>query len=412
MKNRIWRPRNCNKDGEREYLEERDFQTTHRCSIAGLPAICGGISMMRYCRPYFYDKFQCTAGKCPDTCCAGWQIGIDEESQERYAHAEGTFGRRLRNGIDWMEEAFIQSDGKCSFLDRQGLCEIYLKLGEDAMCETCKGYPRHTEEFDGVREYSLALSCPEAARLLLENPEPFRFAEEVTEEPEPLAEEFEEFDTELFETLREIRPVLYKIIGRSSWSFEERALAMLSVGRELQECLDGERIAVMQRAAMPYAEGKRGEKPAESRFRLVQRGLEALEGLNVLRDEWLEVLDDAGRLYASGEEAYGRLLGEFRISYGQDSANGEAWELLGQNLLVFFVYNYFCGAAYDGRIYGKISLAVFSACMIREFILTRWLKKGKALAWEDCVENAYRYAREVEHLDGNLEALEEWLSGS
>ena len=35
---------------------------------------------MRYLKPHFYDKFVCTAGACPDTCCAGWQIMIDEES--------------------------------------------------------------------------------------------------------------------------------------------------------------------------------------------------------------------------------------------------------------------------------------------------------------------------------------------
>lgn len=39
---------------------------------------------MRYVKPHFYDSFVCTAGDCPDTCCAGWQIMIDEESLERY----------------------------------------------------------------------------------------------------------------------------------------------------------------------------------------------------------------------------------------------------------------------------------------------------------------------------------------
>ena len=26
---------------------------------------------MKYLKPHFYDKFICTAGDCPDTCCAG-----------------------------------------------------------------------------------------------------------------------------------------------------------------------------------------------------------------------------------------------------------------------------------------------------------------------------------------------------
>ena len=48
---------------------------------------------MKYLKPYFYDKFICTAGDCPDTCCAGWQIMIDEESLERYGREAGEFGR-------------------------------------------------------------------------------------------------------------------------------------------------------------------------------------------------------------------------------------------------------------------------------------------------------------------------------
>ena len=38
---------------------------------------------MRYLKPHYYDKFVCTAADCPDTCCAGWQIMIDEDSLDR-----------------------------------------------------------------------------------------------------------------------------------------------------------------------------------------------------------------------------------------------------------------------------------------------------------------------------------------
>ena len=31
-----------------------------------------------------YQDFQCIADRCPKTCCAGWQIEIDEETLERY----------------------------------------------------------------------------------------------------------------------------------------------------------------------------------------------------------------------------------------------------------------------------------------------------------------------------------------
>lgn len=82
---------------------------------------------------------------------------------------------------------------------------------------------------------------------------------------------------------------------------------------------------------------------------------------------------------------------------------------MGEQLMVFFVYTYFCGAVYDDAVYSKMALAVFSTEWIQEFVMLIWLKNGKKTGFEDMVETAYRYAREVEHSDLNLEVLERWL---
>ena len=62
---------------------------------------------MRYLKPDFYDEFSCLAGACPKTCCAGWQIVIDETSLDKYEGLSGPFGNRIRNSIDWEEEIFF-----------------------------------------------------------------------------------------------------------------------------------------------------------------------------------------------------------------------------------------------------------------------------------------------------------------
>ena len=49
---------------------------------------------MHYRKPQYYDHFQCLAGSCPDTCCAGWQIVIDEESMERQLKLAGAEERK------------------------------------------------------------------------------------------------------------------------------------------------------------------------------------------------------------------------------------------------------------------------------------------------------------------------------
>ncbi|WP_363315235.1 flagellin lysine-N-methylase [uncultured Clostridium sp.] len=68
--------------------------------------------------------------------------------------------------MDWEEECFYQDKRRCAFLNEEDLCDLYKALGPDALCDTCRLYPRHTEEYEGLRELSLSLSCPEAARII------------------------------------------------------------------------------------------------------------------------------------------------------------------------------------------------------------------------------------------------------
>ena len=51
--------------------------------------------------PSYYKKFSCIADACPDTCCAGWQIMIDDKSLSKYRHFQGSFRNRLHNDINW-----------------------------------------------------------------------------------------------------------------------------------------------------------------------------------------------------------------------------------------------------------------------------------------------------------------------
>ncbi|HST10900.1 MAG TPA: flagellin lysine-N-methylase [Terriglobales bacterium] len=51
------------------------------------------------------------------------------------------------------------------------MCRIQKEYGEDYLSATCATYPRVTSRLDGLLETALALSCPEAARLVLLDPQ-------------------------------------------------------------------------------------------------------------------------------------------------------------------------------------------------------------------------------------------------
>ena len=33
---------------------------------------------MKYHKPSFFDQFKCIGSACTDTCCAGWEIEVDD----------------------------------------------------------------------------------------------------------------------------------------------------------------------------------------------------------------------------------------------------------------------------------------------------------------------------------------------
>ena len=259
---------------------------------------------MYYRKPHYYEKFTCTADRCPDTCCAGWQIVIDENSLEKYSNVSGDFGVRLLNSIDWGEGIFEQHDKRCSFLNSENLCDIYKKLGADALCDTCRLYPRHIEEFDNLREFSLSLSCPVAAKMILECREPVKFLEEQ-DEREEREEDFEDFDFLLFDCLLEVREKLFSIVQDRIISIEKRMLCVLRTTKNLQEALDeGELFERDFIAEMEQYLQEESEEFQGSFYETVQVIRKDLLRLEVLREEWKTNLKAAEKLFQKDETWY------------------------------------------------------------------------------------------------------------
>ena len=361
---------------------------------------------MYYRKPHYYDKFSCTADQCPDTCCAGWQIVIDENSLEKYSNVSGDFGIRLLNSIDWREGIFEQYEKRCSFLNAENLCDIYKELGADALCDTCRLYPRHIEEFENLREFSLSLSCPVAAKMSLECPEPVRFLEEE-DEKEECEEDFEDFDFLLFDCLLEVREKLFSIVQNRTIPIEKRMYCVLKTAKNLQTALDeGELFERDFMAEIELCLQEKAEDFSGNLYKIVQALRKDLLRLEVLREEWKTNLKAADNLFQKGETWYlekrDRYKAEIRNTIGQ-----EQWDIYKEQLLMFFLYTYFCGAVYDDMIYSKGVLSVISVFWIEEITFWSWAADEGQIEEKNLLETAYRYAREIEHSDENLNLLEE-----
>ena len=374
---------------------------------------------MRYSKPHFYDTFECLADRCPDTCCAGWQIVIDEESLETYRQEKSAFGNRLANSIDWEEGTFLQYDRRCAFLNDDNFCDIYIEMSPDALCETCRRYPRHIEEYDGLREMSLSLSCPEAARIMLSCREKVAFETWETEEEEDSFEE-DEMDFLLFTRLEDAREVMTQIIQNRDLDIRKRIALVEALAEEMQQCLDEYRDYEIDDLIREYevygatkgdaAKEDYVEPDVASRYAQLCEEFQVFGEMELLREQWGEMMERLYQaLYAQGLEAYEEICQRFDAAYGCNSSCAQRWQEIGEQLMIFFVYTYFCGAVYDDWVAGKIRLAAFSLRWIQELVRFRWLEQGETLTMEDVIQMAWYYAREVEHSDDNLGVLDEWL---
>ena len=100
--------------------------------------------------------------------------------------------------------------------------------------------------------------------------------------------------------------------------------------------------------------------------------------------------------------------------YSQNRADFEKaypdWNIQEEQLLVYWIYTYFCGAVYDGEIFAKVKMAVVCTLLIHELDMGAYLKNGRVFCLEDQIDICYRFSRELEHSDLNLNAFEDLLA--
>lgn len=378
---------------------------------------------MRYTIPDYYFEFKCIVDQCEDTCCAGWQIGIDETSAQRYWKEKGPFRRTFRKNINFHDSVFRQQpDGSCAFLREDGLCEMVLQMGEEALCRTCHYYPRHIEEFENEREITLSVSCPEVAKILMNRRMPVHFLHKKDEKEEI----YPDYDPIFFDQLQEAREVMIQILQNRSLPASVRALLILGLAHDMQLRFNGGSFFTCQqlysryqsREAASYASEwlKGKEKNACQAVREEnQREVHVaavcfaqLYELEHLRSDWEMVLREAESLLfkdvsENDRDSYRWISKEFGAYIMTEYPD---WEIQKEQLLVYFISTYFCGAVYDGHIYSKVRMAVLCVWYIEELLKARWLRNEKFLDTEEVCEIVYRFSREIEHSDQNLEAAE------
>jgi lysine-N-methylase len=153
----------------------------------------------RRIRPEYAEEFRCIGSACEDTCCQGWGVPVDRATYEKYRQLPPGPLRNLIQiscliapeiSLDAPQLPVVNRSAEpaksgnvakfamirmtdanqCPLLSDQGLCRIHSECGPEFLSHTCATYPRIIHSSGGITEKALALSCPEAARVVLLNP--------------------------------------------------------------------------------------------------------------------------------------------------------------------------------------------------------------------------------------------------
>jgi lysine-N-methylase len=190
--------------------------------------------------PEYYSKFHCLAGSCPDSCCQEWAVDVDADSAGFYRSLPGNLGDRLRSVLQDTEDGTIMTieNRRCPMWRQDGLCQIQAELGHDALCKTCRDFPRLRHDYGSFVELGLELSCPEAARLIFESA-----SSQLLKRSAPGGERGE-YEQEVMDSLLESRRTILDFIDGATYSLPESLAILLLYGHYVQAEIDGGEKAV------------------------------------------------------------------------------------------------------------------------------------------------------------------------
>jgi lysine-N-methylase len=320
-------------------------------------------------KPGFYDRFKCTASRCSDTCCIGWEIDVDKASQEAYRKVAGVFGDKLRANIEEGHFKLLPHD-RCPFLDQNNLCEIYKNLGEGALCDICREHPRFVEVYGDIMEKGLGLCCEEAARLLLEGEGPLQFITEECNEPE---DEIDEDDREIRDQVFYERESVFRILANTEKPFANKLYEAFGY------------------TGLDHSDGN----PFDP-FNSVREMVELLAKTESFGPTWDETLARIKASAATADAGSAPLCDQGYFSENESL-----------RLLAYLVYRHYAKSLFEGREQGKLKFALFFWNVVRFF--TRELAGSTANSAAAKINAIKILSRQLEYSEENMILVESAL---
>lgn len=360
-----------------------------------------------------FDIFQCIGSACPDTCCAGWGIEVDATSVDFYRNLKNDFGQKLQqNLIESNEKVYMKlQNNRCPFLNNQNLCDIYIHLGPEKMCQTCKIYPRFQKRYGDVLFRGLCISCPEVARLILSYPETlyFDFAEDSS-----ISDSSNNIENwSLFNTLINGMTTSVNILQNRSLSIFTRLRLMVAFNDALKSSIDsGEDPHPLfelfsdhtQFDTLTHTFTPRSESilPLLTFTLHLYKHLEAFKNLHYI-SPYTDTLYDILNFCNS-------LTNQQNLTNFLDDISTDPYSIRYEQYCVYYLTRHYMSAYHNGNIQKYIANLIYLFSLHRLFAFGVYQQKGEKLNLTDLVPIYTSISRFYEHTGPNPDILYQLFS--
>ena len=322
---------------------------------------------MKHIYPDFYNKFKCIANECPDSCCKDWDVVVDDESDRFYSTVSGDFGdklRRLTVTDNDGDRIFVSQNSRCPFWNKDMLCDIYINLGEEHLCATCRNFPRITQDYTAFTEHTLSFACPEASRLMLAEDDAYKAFDNYDVDFEDV-----DYNADFMHFLLKARKATSKIFSNRQNSFAERLKQALAFNNMVQTLIDEEDFC-SDFSDFDIPESNSEKSDYSFIFALHKK-------LEIMDSNWSKLLSEAEK-------------------YCNDKPISNEYDAEFERLALYYIYRYYLNAIDS---YDALSTIKRIACA---YIVIDKI----ALQTPDITRLMQQYSKEVEHSYENSETLE------
>ncbi|MBS4839501.1 MULTISPECIES: flagellin lysine-N-methylase [Clostridium] len=382
--------------------------------------------------PDYFKQFKCIGGKCEDSCCIGWDIDVDEKTFRQYMKLDNEefntiLAKNMQKNHECSNEFIdygkvqLNKEKRCPLLNECNYCIIHSKLGEEYLSNTCSHFPRVLNKVDEDYEISLDVSCPEAARIVLENRSGFEFEKDDMElkkyiiagEIDTNDEEYEDHPIKYF---KEIREFCIRIIKNRKFDLSERLYILGDFLYEVEEksCDDSEMICGfiesynIHDVAKNYRRNKDNYIMQISLLNNIINSLEIYEETDseLFKKYTKETIDvfniESPEQLEKDSNRYINAFTEYSENYIKEN------EYIFENYLVNFMYNNLFPYSESDSMFEGYMMLIMRYSLIRFYLVGKYLINNTESS-EEIIKFIQVFSKTIEHDKNYMEEILDFL---